>query len=193
MVKTEFLGMVLSFTATLSIAVAAPARADLDAAIRSLTAGNDVAAACKEITDMAGRGDATAMAQLSDIYKNGTCGSRDAALAKEWHRRAAENGDAYAQMTLGSHYRIGDAGYPRDFVQAYKWYHLAATVPKPRSKATEGEAFPQLMRVKGTANFNDTAADLQAAAQRDRLAQKMTAAQIAEARKLAKEWRAKRK
>lgn len=193
MAKVTFVGFALPFAAALAIATAVPARADLDSAIRALATGKNIATACKEIISLAEQGDALAMAQLSEAYKSGACGKRDAALAGKWQRRAAEKGDAYAQMTLGSHYRIGDAGYRRDFVQAYKWYDLAATAPKPRSKAGQGEVFSQLMRVQGTASFNDTAADLQAATQRDRLAQKMTPAQITEAKKLADEWRAMRK
>ncbi len=167
-----------------------PARADLDAAVRALHQSGDISGACKEIVTAGERGDAAAMGQLGDIYMNGTCGAKDEALARKWHHRAAESGDAYAQMTLASHYRIGDGGYAKDLVQAYKWYHLAATAPKPRSKATKGEAFNQLMALRGTLEFNDTAAELQAAPQRDRLGRKMSPAQVAEAKKLAVKWRA---
>jgi hypothetical protein len=179
----------VALVAIMIVCVVTPARADLDAAVRALHLGGDISKACKEIIVAAERGDAAAMSQLGEIYRNGTCGAKDPALAKTWHQRAAENGDAYAQMTLASHYRIGDGGYAKDIVQAYKWYHLAATAPKPRSRATKGEAFNQLIALRGTLAFNDTAAELQAAAQRDRLGWKMTPEQVAEAKTQAAKWR----
>lgn len=178
----------MALAAIVAAWVAAPAWADLDQAVQAIHRGGDISGACKEIVVSAERGDSAAMGQLGDIYRNGTCGVKDAALAKTWHRRAAVNGDAYAQMTLASHYRIGDGGYPRDLVKAYKWYHLAAIAPKSRSKATKGEAFNQLIALRGTLAFNDTAADLQAADQRDRLGWKMTPEQVAEAKGQAAKW-----
>ena len=150
-----------------------------------------MAAACTEMTGLADDGDAAAMYSLSDLYKNGTCGTKDTALAREWHQLAADHGDAYAQMTLGSNYRIGAEGLAKDTVLAYKWYALAASAAKPRSKAGPGDAFAQLLPLTGSASFGDTAADLQAAAQRDRLAKKMNPAQIEKAQKLAQEWKPK--
>ncbi|MFQ5617772.1 MAG: hypothetical protein ACE5FR_02270 [Rhodospirillales bacterium] len=171
--------------------LAAPAWADYDSALAALRSGGDVAAACKEMAALADDGDAAAMYSLSDLYRNGTCGTKDAALARKWHRSAAEHGDAYAQMTLGSDYRIGAGGLAKDYVLAYKWYALAASAAKPRSKATPGEAFPQLLSLTGSASFGDTAADLQAAVQRDRLAKKMTPAQVKKAKELARKWKPK--
>ncbi len=168
--------------------LAAPAWADYESALSALKSGGDVGAACKEITALADDGDAAAMYSLSDFYKNGTCGTKDAALARKWHRSAAEHGDAYAQMTLGSIYRIGAEGLAKDYVLAYQWYALAASAAKPRSKATSGDALAQLLALTGSANFGDTAADLQAAAQRDRMAKKMTPAQIKKAKELVRDW-----
>ena len=169
--------------------VAAPAWADYESALAALRSGGDVAAACEEMAALAGDGDAAAMFSLSDFYKNGTCGTKDTALARKWHRSAAEHGDAYAQMTLGSNYRIGNAGLAADTVLAYKWYALAAAAAKPRSKAGPGDPFAQLLPLTGSASFGDTAADLQAAVQRDRMAKKMTPAQIKKAKELAREWK----
>ncbi len=169
----------------------APVWADYESALAALRSGGDVAAACKEMTALADDGDAAAMYSLSDFYKNGTCGTKDTALARKWHRSAAEHGDAYAQMTLGSNYRIGAEGLAKDTVLAYKWYALAAAAAKPRSKAGPGDPFAQLLPLAGSASFGDTAADLQAAVQRDRLAKKMTPAQIKKAKELARVWKPK--
>ena len=61
-------------------------------------------------------------------------------------------------------YRTG-RGVPRDFVEAHKWYHLAAT----RSTGQMGSAY---------------------AGQLDSIAVLLTPAQLAEAQRLAKEWQA---
>ncbi len=171
--------------------LAAPAWADYETALAALRSGGDVAAACKEMTALADDGDAAAMFSLSDLYKNGTCSTKDAALARNWHRSAAEHGDSYAQMILGSNYRIGAEGLAKDYVLAYKWYALAASAAKPRSKATPGDALAQLLRLTGSANFGDTAADLQAAVARDHMAKKMTPAQIKKAKEMVREWKPK--
>ncbi len=171
--------------------LAAPAWADYESALAALRSGGDVAAACKEMAALADDGDDAAMYGLSDLYKNATCGTKDAALARKWHRSAAEHGDAYAQMTLGSNYRIGAEGLAKDYVLAYKWYALAASAAKPRSKATSGDALAQLLPLTGTASFGDTAADLQAAVQRDRMAKKMTPAQIKKAKEMVRNWKPK--
>ena len=171
--------------------LAAPAWADYESALAALKSGSDVAAACTEIKALADNGDAPAMLSLSDFYRYGTCGVKNTALARKWHRSAAEHGDAYAQMTLGSNYRIGKDGMAKDYVLAYKWYAIAAATPKPRSIAVPGDPFAQLLPLTGSASFGDTAADLQAAAQRDRLAKKMTPAQIEKAKELVQEWKLK--
>ncbi len=83
-----------------------------------------------------------------------------------WHRRAAEKGDAAAQHALGTMYAKGQ-GVPQDFVQAHMWLNLAA------AGLTPGEA-------------RDTAA-----VNRDTVEGKMTPAQVAEAQRLAREWKPK--
>lgn len=80
-----------------------------------------------------------------------------------WVRRAAEYGFARAQHALGTMYMNGE-GVPKDDVQAYMWLSQAA------------------------------ARGVTAAAQkRDRLASLMSSAQIAEAEKLVREWKPKRR
>ena len=187
--KVWISGVPLAFAVLAGLA--APAWADYESALAAMKSGGDVAAACKEITALADDGDAAAMLSVSDFYKNGTCGTKDTALARKWHRSAAGHGDAYAQMTLGSNYRIGAEGLAKDTVLAYKWYALAASAAKPRSKATSGDALAQLLPLTGTASFGDTAADLQAAAQRDRMAKKMAPAQVEKAKEMVRTWKPK--
>ncbi len=78
-----------------------------------------------------------------------------------WYRKAAEQGYAPAQYGLGAMYGNG-YGVPQDYVQAHMWFNLAGA---QREK--------------------------QAVKSRDIVAKRMTPAQIAEAQKLACEWKPK--
>ena len=84
---------------------------------------------------------------------------RDYTTAARIIRPLAESGDATAQYNLGIFYDNG-LGVPQNKVNAYMWFSLAAAQGK------EG-----------------------AAAIRDLMARRMTPAQIAEAQKLAREWK----
>jgi len=81
---------------------------------------------------------------------------------------SAERGDATSQYNLGVMYDNG-RGVLQDYVLAHKWYNLAA------SRYATREA--------------DIGA--RAARNRDRLTQRMTPAQLAEAQKMAREWEPK--
>ena len=84
---------------------------------------------------------------------------RDYATAVRLNRPLAEQGNANAQCNLGTFYDNG-LGVPQDKVRAYMWFSLSA------AQGREG-----------------------AAALRDLIARRMTPAQIAEAQKLAREWK----
>ena len=84
---------------------------------------------------------------------------RDYATALRLIRPLAEQGDASAQYNLGVFYDNG-LGVSQDHVRALMWFNLAAAQGK------EG-----------------------AAAFRDLIARRMTPAQIAEAQRLAREWK----
>ncbi|MFZ2094355.1 MAG: hypothetical protein WAU99_21680 [Pseudolabrys sp.] len=84
---------------------------------------------------------------------------RDYATAVRLNRPLAEQGNANAQYNLGTFYDNG-LGVLQDKVRAYMWFSLSA------AQGREG-----------------------AAAFRDLIARRMTPAQIAEAQKLAREWK----
>jgi TPR repeat protein len=88
--------------------------------------------------------------------------------ATKWYRLAAEQGYATAQYNLGMMYKEG-RGVPPDFVQAYFWLSLAAS-GFPTSEAK---------------NRNS------AIRNRDLLASRLSPAQLAEAQRLAREWKPK--
>jgi hypothetical protein len=103
---------------------------------------------------------------LGSAYWNGQGVPQDYVEAANWFRKAADHGVAMAQATLGFAYWNGE-GVPQDYVQAYKWYNLAATRYPPYEEVNRQEAV----------KF------------RDYIGSQMSPRQIAEAQKLAREWR----
>jgi hypothetical protein len=114
----------------------------------------------------ADEGDASAQYNLGVMYAKGQGVRRDYIEAMRWYRKAADQGDASAQYNVGLMYANGQ-GVSKDYVQAHKWFNLAAA----RFPASGTES-----REKAVRN-------------RDRVAAKMTAEQLAEAQQLAREWK----
>ena len=96
-----------------------------------------------------------------------TCG--EGPPASKLHR-AADQGLAIAHFVLGGMYARGQ-GVPEDVVRAHMWLDLSAA---------------HVARIAGAQKL---ARDVQE--MRDALARKMTATQIEEAQKLAREWKPK--
>jgi uncharacterized protein len=112
----------------------------------------------------ADQGNAAAQANLGWMYVNGQGVAQDYAQAVAWFRKAADQGFAGAQANLGLAYAQG-LGVPQDYAQAHMWYNLTAS------------------------RSSDAAERALAARERDAVAAKMTPAQIAEAQRLAREWK----
>ena len=110
----------------------------------------------------ADQGYASAQVHLGFMYRNGDGVPEDDAEAVRWYRLAADQGYARAQGNLGFMYRNGD-GVPEDYVQAHMWFNLAAA-------HSSGGGRDRLEE------------------NRDIVAAKMTAEQIAEAQRRAREW-----
>lgn len=116
------------------------------------------------LKERAARGDSEAQFNLGKMYEAGRGGlAKDYAEAARWYLKSAEQDDPYAQASLGIFYLHGK-GVTKDLVQSYMWFALAA------SKTTGGE--------------HDTIAEM-----RDSAGLRMTAQQIAEAKRLASEWK----
>ena len=98
---------------------------------------------------------------LGTLYDRGQGVAQNYAEAIKWYRLAAEQGHDVAQYNLGTMYAVGH-GVPLDYVSAYKWLNLSA------------------------AQGYDLAVE-----NRDFVAKYMTPVQIAEAQKLAREWKPK--
>ena len=119
------------------------------------------------LRERADKGDADAQFNLGKMYEAGRGRyQKDYAEAARWYRASAEQGDAFAQASLGILYRFGK-GVPQNYVQAYMWFQLAA------SQDTEGAE-------ESIAEMHDAAAA------------RMSPQQIAEAVRLAREWKPKR-
>jgi TIR domain/Sel1 repeat len=126
----------------------------------------DYAQAVSWYRKAAEQGNAPAQNGLGIMYEAGHGVPQDYAQAVSWYRKAAEQGDAAAQFNLGVMYEAG-LGVSQNYVQAYKWYSLAV------SRFAESE-------IK---NRNETVE------KRNKLAAKMTPAQIAEAQSLIRQWK----
>jgi TPR repeat protein len=124
----------------------------------------DYAAAMGWYQKAADQGNAPAQFNLGFMYFNGLGVAQDYAAALSWYRRAADQGNTAAQLNLGVMYLQGE-GAPKDYVSAYMWFNLAAA-------AIPAVEFPNV-----------------AAAYRDEVAEKMTSEQVAEAQRLAREWK----
>ena len=121
----------------------------------------DFAAAVSLWRPLAVEGDATLQYLLGEIHDTGRGVPQNYGEAARWYRLAAEQGHALAQNNLGVMYLRGQ-GVPQDYVLAHMWFNLAA------------------------ARWNDPAVE-----NRDLAAGLMTREQVAEAQRLAADWRPK--
>ncbi len=178
--------------------VAAPAWADFEAGAEAYFRG-DYATALKEFRVVAEQGDAGAQAILGVMYDMGRGVPQDGKEALRWYRLAAEQGDAYAQVNLGLMYQKGK-GVPQDSAEAARWFRLAAEQGEAYAQYNLGKMYengrgvPQDF-VQAHLWFNLSAAqgDEPARKGRDLVAEKMTLAQLTEARRLVREWTPKGK
>jgi len=112
---------------------------------------------------------------------------------REW-RPLAEQGDAGAQLNLGFMYDNG-YGVPQDYTEAIKWYRRAAEQGSDRAQYNLGLMYDVGYGVPQdfvqAHMWYDIAGVEVAINYRDYVAREMTPAQIAEAQKLAREWKGK--
>ena len=109
------------------------------------------------------QGVAGAQCRLAVMYADGRGVPQDDGEAVRWFRLAADQGDAEAQGGLGFAYGAG-RGVPQDVVASYMWLTLAiAQLTGPTRH--------------GASKFRNT------------IAATMTSAHVAEAQRLAREWK----
>jgi len=102
---------------------------------------------------------------LGYMYDKGLGVPQDYTEAIKWYRKAAEQGHGSSQYNLGLMF-VNGQGVPQDYVQAHKWFNLSAS----RSKGKPHE---------------------EAVLFRKHIQKIMTPAQLAQAQKLAREWKPK--
>jgi len=112
---------------------------------------------------LAEQGDVRAQFNLGVMYHQGHGVPQDYTEAVKWYRLVAEQGDAVAQFNLGVMYAKGQ-GVAQNYIQAYMWETLAAA--QGNEKAVKGLEL---------------------------LEKSMTLDELAEAQRLAREWKAKGK
>ena len=153
----------------------------------------DYATALREFRLLAEQGDTIALSLLGYMYHTGQGVPQDNAQAAQWYRRAADQGDAGAQMILGHMYTQG-WGVPQDDTVALKWFRLSADQGSHNGLGALGSMYfmgrgvPQDY-VLAHMYFNLSAARGGSAERRDSVLQLMTPTQIAEAQKMAREWK----
>jgi TPR repeat protein len=128
----------------------------------------DYATALRIFQPIAGSGDATSELWMGTMYERGLAVPQDYSEAAKWYRRAAEQGHGQAQLNLALMYSEGK-GVPLDYVQAHMWANLAT------------------VHIRANAEIRQAFANV-----RDEIASKMTPTQIAEAQRLAREWKPKK-
>ena len=141
------------------------------------------------------QGEAKAQTNLGLLYAKGEGVPLDLKEAVQLFRLAAEQGEAKAQFNLGVMYAEGQ-GVPQDFKEAMEWYYLAAM-------QGDADAYHNLgvMYATGDETLNDNVlaemwftlaaahGEKDAMDLRDRLATKLTPAQMEVSQKLVREWK----
>jgi TPR repeat protein len=150
----------------LLLLLASPAGAGFDEGVAAYNR-KDYAAALREFLPLARQGHVAAQYNMGVMHESGQGVPQDHAEAVKWYRLAAERGHARAQFNLGGMYMHG-WGVPQDRVQAYMWFHLAA------ERLPEGASRRRAVRA------------------RNRTSAQMPPEQIAEAQRLAREWKPKK-
>ena len=115
------------------------------------------------------------VSQESKIEKN----SAEAAV---WFLRAVAKGDAQAILSIGTMYSQGE-GVSQNLVEAYKWFDLAANSPE-KADSDLLTPWPGDFLKSKSPSIPEMASKA-----RDAVARRMTAAQIAEAQRLAHEFK----
>jgi len=157
----------------------------------------DYATALRLLRPLANQGNAAAQNDLGYLFATGHGVLQNYVEAVKWFRLSASQGDVGAQYNLGVMYDNG-RGVPQNYAEALNWYRLAADQDHALAQRNlgsmyyKGEGVPQdYVRAHMWLNLSATQGDQDAAKSRDIVAKLMTPAQIAEAQKLAREWRPK--
>ena len=144
----------------------------------------------------ANNNDAMAQYFLGQMYRKGEGVDKSLFKAERWYRKSAEQGNVLAQYNLGWMFDIG-AGVQQNTAETLKWYTKAAWQGDQYAPFNMGT-----MYYRGEGVIKDfvktyywfdiamTNGNTKAKKWRDRIAERMTPKQLAEAQKLLHQWRA---
>lgn len=118
--------------------------------------------AMKLFRKAADRGYSGAQWSIGNLYLNGQGVTRDYVEGVKWFRLAAEQGDLQGQRRIGAAFYFG-WGVPQDYIEGHMWLNLAAAQGDEEAKKL-----------------------------RSQIAAQMTKEQVAEAQRLAREWKPKK-
>jgi TPR repeat protein len=145
---------------------------------------------------LAEAGDASAQNALGLLYYDGKGVPQSYGQAKAWFEKAAKQGHAGGQVNLGTLYLHGD-GTPQSAQTALVWFKRSAAQRDALAFAKlgrmyeRGQGVPQdLIQAQMWYTLSAAHGEQRAVEIRDALAHQMTAGQIAEAHRLAIEWKA---
>ena len=182
---------------TLSICVGSVWAGDVEDADAALLK-KDYVTALKKYKSAAVKNDAYAQTQIGRFYfYEGFGVKQDYKEAMRWYKMAAAQGDASAQFNIGVMYATGQ-GVVQDYAEAVRWYKLAAAQGAELAQFNLGLMYANGQgvvqnNVQAHMWFNIAAVkgDKDTVKSRDIVAGKMTAEQIAQAQRLAKECQAR--
>ena len=174
------------------LALCSPVQADY---IQRLFMGEHEAA-LKEMRPLAMKGNAKAQYDYALMFETGLVVIQDQAEAAKWYKKSAAQGYPYAQNNLGVMYEEG-RGVERDYAKAADLFRQAARQGLTKSQYSLGRMYAEGRGVNKDpvqaylwltlAEADKAPSD--AKKQRDKLVEKMTAAQIDAAQKLVREFK----
>ncbi len=195
----------LVLTIAILIGLAAPAWAGFAEGLAAYKRG-DYATALREFRPLAKQGDGVAQSIFGVMYYKGRGVPQGYAKAVKWYSKAAEQGNAIAQYNLGLMYVNGE-GVAQDYAKAAKWFLKAAKWFRKAAEQGHAEAQYRLGGAYALGRgvpqdyllahmwINLAAGQSHAGALKARILIEeayLTPAQIAEAQRMAREWKPKK-
>ena len=162
---------------------------------------DEVSPVDKQILENAMQGDPLAQYTLGVMYDRGLSVMQNYHEAVRWYRAAAEQGHTTAQFSLGVMYALGE-GFAQDYQEAARWFRTLADKAHGHAQNNlgdmyfKGQGVPQdyvlahMWFTLAASNITDNYQEM-AVKNRDMVAEEMTPEQIAEALRLAGEWKPK--
>ena len=174
----------------LSLPVMGQSLSDFDDAI----AASDYDAAFEIAEALAKQGNASAQHNLGVMYSRGDGVAQNISKAAKWHQLAAEQGVIESQVYLGIMYDEG-TGVVQNYSKAEEWYSLASERGDPHAQSLLGWMYELGNGVEKNLTIAYVLYSLSASQghedarkNRDRVLERLSSGEIAEAQRVASEW-----